>query len=371
MWGLQLGELLMATILILANNDGGLYKFRKELIQQLLKKHEVYISLPYGDFVPKLQALGCKYIETSISRRGTNPITDFKLLLKYIGIIKKTMPDVALTYTIKPNVYGGFACRAARLPYIANITGLGSAVENGGLMQRITLFLYNISLKKASCVFFQNQMNWQYFRDKKIATTHDRLIPGSGVNLSYHCLEDYPRDARLNFLFIGRMMKEKGIDEYVAAAETIKGIYPYTEFHIVGSCEEEYEEQLNQLQERNIVTFHGLQDDVHSFIRSCHAVILPSYHEGMANVLLEAASSGRPVIASDIPGCRETFDEGISGYGFEVRNTEALINTVEQFIQLPYEDKKKMGLAGRKKMEREFDRSVVINAYMEEIVINI
>lgn len=358
----------MAKILILANNDIGLFKFRKEIIEALLGHgHEVYISLPDGDLIPKFQALGCNYIETPISRRGTNPITDFKLLLKYRAIIKNLMPDVALTYTIKPNVYGGLACKAGRIPYITNITGLGSAVGNGGLIQKITLFLYKNSLKRAACVFFQNQTNRQYFLDKKILTGNNRLIPGSGVNLTYHCLEDYPGDENLKFLFIGRVMKEKGIDEYLHAAEIIKGKYPSTEFHIVGFCEEEYETKLSQLQTRGIIAFHGLQNDVHSFIKICHAIILPTYHEGMSNVLLEAASSGRPVLASDIPGCRETFDEGVSGYGFAAKNTEDLINTLEKFIRLPYKDKKQMGLAARAKMEREFDRQLVIDSYVEEI----
>ncbi len=360
---------LNMKILILANNDIGLYNFRKELIEELIKrKCQVYISLPDGDKVNLLHNMGCIFIDTPIDRRGTNPLTDLKLLWQYRKIMKNVKPDVVLTYTIKPIVYGGLVCRLNKVRFITNMTGMGSAISNDGIIKRIVLLLLKTSLNKSSCVFFQNEMNQRYFLDERIVTTHNRLIPGSGVNLAYHNLEDYPEDEeKLIFLFIGRVMKEKGIEEYLAAAELIKIKYPFTEFHIVGFCEEDYEKQLQQLQERNIITFYGLQRDVHSFIKSAHAVILPSYHEGMANVLLEAASSGRPVLASNIPGCKETFDEGISGFGFEIRNVESLVETIIKFIELPYEEKKKMGLAGRVKVEREFDRQIVINSYMEEI----
>lgn len=357
----------MKKILILANNDVGLYKFRKELIQELVKLYEVHISLPYGEYISQLQALGCNFIDTPISRRGTNPITDLKLLMKYRNIIKNVKPDVVLTYTIKPNIYGGIVCRISKTPYIANITGLGSALEKQGNIKRITLILYSIALKQSACVFFQNSENQQFFFKNKVVNGANILLPGSGVNLTEHCLEEYPPDENIRFLFIGRIMKEKGIDEYLQAAKVIKNRYPNSEFHIIGFCEENYEPRLQQLQQHNIIKLHGLQDDVHSYIKFCHAVVLPSHHEGMSNVLLEAAATGRPVVASDIPGCREIFDEGISGYRFEVKSVDDLLQKIYEFIQLSYETKKRMGKAGRKKVENEFDRQIVVNAYVEEI----
>lgn len=360
----------MMKILILANNDIGLYKFRKELLQELTTKYEVYISLPYGEFIPELQKLGCKYIETSIDRRGTNPLSDLKLFSKYKKILMNIKPDAVLTYTIKPNVYGGLACRIAKIPYIANITGLGTSIESGGLIQKVALFLYKIGLRKASCVFFQNEPNRNIFLEKGIADGKTKVIPGSGVNIKQYCLEDYPDETNgLNFLFIGRVMKDKGIEELLEAARRIKVKYPATKFDIIGEIEEDYTVQLKELEQQGIITYHGLQKDVKSFIKKSHATILPSYHEGTANVLLESAASGRPVLASRVTGCLETFDEGVSGYGFEVRNVDSLVETVIKFIELPYEQKKAMGLAGRRKMESEFDRSIVINAYTEEIEI--
>jgi galacturonosyltransferase len=359
----------MKKVVILSNHHIYTYNLRKEIIQKLLyENYEVYLVLPYGEKVDRLIEIGCKFIDLPLDRRGINPINDLKLLFSYYRIIKKIKPNVLLSYTIKPNIYGGIASKATNTPYLANVTGIGTSINNKGLIQKITLTLYKFGLKKAACVFFQNETNRQFFIDKYIVNGKTRLIPGSGVNLNYHCFEEYPdSDNTISFLFIGRIMKDKGIEELLEAAQRIKGMYSHVQFDLVGSCEENYAERLSDLENRGIIKYHGQQDDVHSFIKGANAIILPSYHEGMANVLLEAASSGRPVLASNIPGCRETFDEGVTGYGFEVRNTEALVNAIEKFIRLPYEEKKKMGIAGRAKVEREFDRQIVIDSYMEEI----
>jgi galacturonosyltransferase len=195
-----------------------------------------------------------------------------------------------------------------------------------------------------------------------------RVLPGSGVNLIEHKFEDYPEsEENIHFLFIGRIMKDKGIDELLEAARRIKQKYPNVHFELIGFCEEGYEDKLQELMNLGIIKYHGLQDDVHSFIKNSHAVILPSYHEGMSNALLEAATTGRPVIASKITGCKETFDDGISGLGFEVKNVDSLENTIIKFIELPLEKKRAMGLAGRRKMEKEFNRQIVVLAYIEEI----
>lgn len=358
----------MARVLILANSDGGLYKFRKELIQKLIKKYEVYISLPNGDFIPKLQELGCKFIETPISRRGTNPVTDFKLLMKYKGIIKNIKPDVVLTYTIKPNIYGGITCRMVNLPYISNITGLGSAVESGGLMQKITLNLYKIALKNAGCIFFQNRENREFFKKKKVINSKHRLIPGSGVNLEDYPLLSYPPDDIIHFMFIGRVMKAKGIDQYLDAASYIIKKHPDTRFHVVGYCEEAYEDKLKEMQQKDIVHYHGMQSDVRDFYRISHCTIHPTYYpEGLSNVLLESAASGRPIITTNRSGCRETVHDGVNGYLVEQKNSQDLIDKVEKFLGLSFGDKKAMGMAGRRKVEDNFDRQIVIDAYMEEI----
>lgn len=356
-------------ILFLSNHFITLYSFRKELIQRLVNEgHEVYISTPADTKNKYFYDMGCNVIDTPVDRRGTNPIKDIQLLLYYQALIKKNTPDIVLTFTIKPNIYGGLACRATKTPHIANVTGLGTSIENGGFLQKITLILYANGLRKASCVFFQNEANKQFFIDKHIVSGNIRLVPGSGVNLKEHRFEEYPdNDELIKFLFIGRIMRNKGIDELLEAAQKIKHIYPNTQFHLIGGCEEDYMTRLNNLEHQGIIRYHGHQNNVHSFIKSAHTVIHPSYHEGMSNALLEAASTGRPVLASNIPGCKEIFDEGVTGFGFEARSTESLINAAERFINLPYEEKKKMGAAGRKKMENEFNRNIVINAYLDEM----
>ena len=356
-------------ILVLSNFGMGLFKFRKELLQELTKQgHKVFVSLPYDDYVPLLESLGCEYIESNVDRRGTNPFADIKLLSSYINIIKKIKPDIVLTYTIKPNVYGGIACRITKTPYLPNITGLGTAVENEGLLQKITLNLYKIALKNAKCTFFQNEPNRQFFIDRGIIKNKSKVIPGSGVNLEQHPYEEYPSDKEnTRLLFIGRIMKAKGIDELLEAARQIKVSYKNVEFHLVGFCEEGYSEELSELNNSGIIHYHGQQDGVHNFIKDSHATILPSYHEGTSNVLLESASTGRPILASNVTGCKETFDDGVSGIGFEVKSVKALIWAIQQFLDLPHENKKQMGIAGRKKMELEYDRKIVTNAYLEQI----
>lgn len=356
-------------ILILANFGMGLYNFRKELLEELLQQgNKVYISLPNDEYVTKLKSLGCHYVETALERRGTNPVKDSMLFLQYIQLIRQINPDLVLTYTIKPNVYGGLACRVTNTPYITNITGLGTSLESKSVIQKFTIYLYKIGLKKASCLFFQNHTNLKFFMTNQIAKNKTRLVPGSGVNIHHHSFEKYPEDdQQIRFLFIGRMMKAKGIDELLQAASIIKKKYPNTHFDLVGGCEEDYHQQLADLQSLEVITYHGQQKDVQSFIKKSHATILPSYHEGTANVLLESASAGRPVLASRVPGCKETFDEGISGLAFEVKNVDSLVDTIEKFIHMPYEQKRAMGIAGRKKIEKEYDRKIVINAYLDEI----
>lgn len=358
----------MSKILVLSNFGMGLYKFRKELLKELIDQgHDVHVSLPNDAYVPLLEGLGCDFIETNLDRRGTNPISDTKLLISYIKMIRSIQPDIVLTYTIKPNIYGGLACRLTHTPYLPNITGLGTAIENKGIMQKLTLFLYKIGLKKADTVFFQNKSNKEFFCEKEIINRPSIVIPGSGVNLIEHPFEDYPqKDDTLRFLYIGRIMKNKGIDELIEAATAFKDD-DNLEFHIVGFCEEEYLTELDELDDKGIIHYHGQQNDVHKFIKYSHATVLPSYHEGLSNVLLESAATGRPILASNVNGCKETFDDGISGFGFDVKSTESLVERIKTFINLPYEVKRGMGAAGRKKMETEFDRNIVIQSYLKTI----
>jgi galacturonosyltransferase len=361
----------MKKVLILVNHDVVIYNFRRELVERLLTDgYEVYISSPYGERIDELIDMGCKYIEVSISRHGINIIQELKLLSYYKKIIKEVNPNIVLSYTIKPNIYGGMACKSLKVPYIANITGLGTAVEKNGLMQKITIVLYKIAFKKINCVFFQNTENRQFFIDNNIAVDKHRLIPGSGVNLEQFSVLDYPSEETTEFVFISRIMKEKGIDQYLEAAEYIRSKYPKTRFHVCGFCEETYEDKLENFQKKGVVTYHGMLRDVREILKKTHCTIHPTYYpEGMSNVLLESAACGRPIITTNRSGCREIVDDGINGYVVEQKNSQDLIEKIEKFLRMNYKDKKQMGLISRKKIEKEFDREIVVEAYLDEIEI--
>lgn len=355
-------------VLILANCASGLYDFRNELLLALLQRYEVHVGLPGEEDVPELAKEGCILHHTKMDRRGINPIKDSKLLTNYWKLMKEIRPNVILSYTIKPNIYGGLCARVRKIPYIVNITGLGSVFEEGGILLKIVVFLYRIAMKEASCVFFQNARNREIFLECGIYGKKDRLVPGSGVNLERHMWETYPSQKEpVRFLYVGRIMKEKGIDEFLYVAEKIKQEYPGVLFEIVGSYEEDYREIVEEKQKAGIIHLTGYQKIIHPYYKAASAVVIPSYHEGMSNVVLEAAATGRPVLATNIPGCKEGFEDGKTGIGFLPRDKEAFLGAIRNFLKLSYEERKQMGFNARKKMEREFDREKVVDAYLEEI----
>lgn len=360
----------MKNILVLTNSIGGLHSFRKEVMKAIVDTgYEMYISIPEEDVRGKyFEEIGCHVVMTEFNRRGINPFADFKLLQKYKNLIKNIKPVAVLTYTIKPNVYGGLACRLTGVPQIANVTGLGDAMENGGWLKKLTVLLYKTGLKKAQNVFFQNKSNRDFCIKKGITDEQSVLLPGSGVNLNHHIYQEYPANEGINrFLFIGRLLKDKGIEEYFEAAKLIKLKYPNTEFQILGTVEGPYQSQLDELINNGIIVHKGSTSDVRPFIGAVECTVMPSYHEGMSNVNLESAANGRPVITTDVPGCRETIDEGRTGYLVKAKDVQSLVDTIERFIELPYSQKALMGKEARKKVEREFDRNIVIKEYLQAI----
>lgn len=356
-------------VLFLVNHDVVIYNFRLELVERLLKDgYEVHISSPYGERIDELVDLGCVYHEIEVERHGMNPLSELKLLRNYRLLLNKIKPDYIFGYTIKPNIYGAIAAKEKKIPFIANITGLGTAVENPGLVQKMMILLYKFAFTDVQKVFFQNTENKQFFIDHKIAVDKHGLLPGSGVNLKRFSAKDYPNDKVIRFAFISRIMKEKGIDQYLEAAKIIKEKYKNVEFHICGFCEKEYEGKLNEYDEKGIVIYHGMIRNVSEFLENMHCVVHPTYYpEGLSNVLLEACATGRPIITTDRSGCREVIDNCINGYKISQKNTQELVKAIDQFINLSFDEKKNMGLNGRKKVEKEFDREIVVNAYMKEI----
>lgn len=360
----------MKKVLFLVNHDVVIYNFRKELIERLIHDgYEVIISSPYGERIDLLKQMGCKFVEVKINRHGKNLLDEIKVLAYYKQLISIVKPTIIFAYTIKPNIYGAIAAASCKVPIVANITGLGTAVENPGKMQKAMIVLYKLSFRKVQTVYVQNMENQQFFVKNKIVDNKLKLLPGSGVNLKQFYVLDYPSDEKIEFAFISRIMKEKGIDQYLEMAKYIKKKYPNTYFHICGFCEDEYEDILEKYKEDGIITYHGMVMDIREVLAYTHCTIHPTYYpEGLSNVLLESAASGRPIITTNRSGCREVVDDGINGYMIPKKNSTALINAVEKFLQLNNKEKKQMGLYARKKVEEQFDRQIVVEAYMKEIV---
>ncbi len=360
-------------LLLLANDTTYTYNRRNEIIERLIDDgHEVVVVSQLLLLQDELKSLGCRLIDIKPNRHGTNPFSDLSLMFKYRKIILSEKPDVVLTYNIKPNVYGGLACRMTKTHYIPNITGLGTAVEYPGLLQKISIRLYKMGVAGSDCVMFQNEENRVFFVDHHMMPKNNRsrLLPGSGVSLKIHKPMEYPSDdGIINFLFIARVMKEKGIDLYLGAAKRIFERHKNVIFHICGKCDDdEYIDVLRQAENSGFIKYHGEQKNLIPFFEKAHCIVLPSYYpEGMSNVLLEAAAHCRPIITTNRAGCRETVDNLKSGFLIPIKDEEALVNSIENFIGLTYLQKREMGLSGRKKIESEFDRQIVVKAYIDEI----
>lgn len=351
----------MSKILILANSDIGLYRFRKELIDALSETNEVILFLPYGKCIDYFTSRGCAFIDAALDRRGVNPFSELRLFSSYLRTIKKIKPDMVITYTVKPGIYGGSAARLFGIPYHINITGLGSVFERGGVLSRTVSLMYKFACKKAGTVFFENSANRDFFVSSGLVRKEQcRVLNGAGVNLEEYPVREYPRGDTTRFLFIGRIMAEKGIGELCSAMRKLVSDGLPVALDILGGYEEDYSDLFESGSREGWLFYHDFQSDILPFIRNAHCFVLPSWHEGMANTNLECAASGRPLITSDIPGCREAVVEGKSGFLVERKNPEALYLAMKSFCGLSYDERREMGLAGRKHMENAFDRKNVV-----------
>lgn len=348
-------------ILVLTNHSYMLWRFRKELISTLLEENEVVISTPFVGHEEDFERMGCRCLETPVDRRGVNPATDIKLLCAYRRLLRAERPDLVLTYSIKPNIYGGLACRMMGVPYCANVQGLGTAFQRPGLARLVTV-LYRTALSGARRVFFENSDNAALFFQRHIIPQKKAcVLPGAGVSLAEYPLRPYRENGRVRFLFVGRIMREKGVEELFWAARRLKGVFgAEIGFDMVGFFEDAYREAVEGLVREGVVDFHGFQEDVRPFYEEASCVVLPSYHEGMSNVLLEAASSGRALITSDIPGCREAVCDGENGFLCPPGDAQALYHAMHRFAELPPIRREEMGRAGRVHMEAYFDRADVV-----------
>lgn len=357
-------------VLFLANHFITLYSFRKELIKKLCEEgHEVVLSIPDGIDNKIFEEMGCRIIPTNIDRRGVNPINDLKLIKQYRKIITEVNPDIIFSYTIKPNIYGTLVSNQLKYRQISNITGTGATFLKKNFVNRIAKVLYKTSVKKSYKVFFQNTGDKDYFIQQHMIRDNWEILPGSGCNIEEHQYIEMPIDEIVNFIFIGRVMELKGVDQYLECAKRIHKKYPNTKFYIAGWNEEEkYKTIIDKYEKAGYVEYIGFRKDINDWIAKCHCTILPSHGgEGVPNVLLESAATGRVCIGSKINGTMDVIDDGKTGFLFNTGSADDLSEKVEQFINLSFKEKKAMGLAGREKVEKEFDRQIVIQKYLNEV----
>ena len=349
-------------IMIITNHSYMFYQFRRELVQRLLRDHEVVLAMPFVGHEEDFAAMGCKCIETKLERRGMNPVRDLQLVKTYWQLLRQEKPDKVITYSIKPNVYAGTLCGLMKIPYYVNVQGLGTAFQSRK-MAAVATVLYKMGLHKVQAVFFENQGNADEFVNRGIVKRDKiKLLNGAGVNLAHYTYQEYPQEReQVHFLYLGRIMKEKGMDELFYAIKKLHEKYGNrVVLDLVGFYEDEYKEQVQELSEQGIVDFHGFQSETRPYYGQTDCVVLASYHEGMSNVLLEAAAIGRPIITSDIYGCREAADDGETGFLCRVKDRESLLEQMEKFLCLSHDKRREMGLKGRQKMEQEFEKSKVV-----------
>lgn len=353
----------MSKILIITNHSYMLWQFRRELIERLMEEHEVILSMPFVGHEEDFHAMGLRCIETSFDRRSVNPRAELRLLSQYRRILKEERPDLVITYSIKPNIYAGLLCSCMNIPYFSNVQGLGTAFQRPGLA-RVVSILYKQAFRKVHTVFFENEGDAATFQTKRIIPREKEVVlQGAGVNLERYAFAPYPDHAETRFLFLGRIMREKGVGELFGAMRRLHQVHgSQVRLEIVGFYEDDYSEQIAALERDGIAVFHGFQQDPRPFYVQADCLVMPSYHEGMSNVLLEAASTGRPLITTDVPGCREAVENGVSGLLCRVMDEESLYQAMERFVSLNREQRAAMGLAGRRKMERDFDKDSVVTA---------
>ncbi|MDE7341038.1 MAG: glycosyltransferase family 4 protein [Lachnospiraceae bacterium] len=357
----------MKKVMMIGNSYLSIFGLRLELIKQLIEEeYEVWTIFPNGTFgngEQRSNEIGCHFINVSLSRRGKNLFQEIRLFVQYFKVIRKVRPDLILAYTVKPIVYTGIICRIFHIPFMPNITGLGEALKNS----RFIKYLYKAATKNAECIFFQNMQDRIFFEKNNFNYKYSVLLPGSGVNLSQYQVYEYPDAMPVKFTYVARVMKAKGIEEFLEAAVKMKAMHnEKVEFHVCGICEEEYEGMMNQYQKKGIIVYHGFVYNIKEYYQKAHCIIMPSYYpEGMSNVLLEAAAAGRPIITTDRVGCREAVENGKTGYLIRERDSTDLFHKMNKFLSLSYQEKKNMGLMGRDRIEKKFDRKVVVDAYME------
>lgn len=363
------------TVAITSNAAWNVFNFRRGLIKALQAKgYRVAVFAPRDEYVPRLLDMGCQYFEVRMQSSGTNPFRDLGVIWRYWKLLQEVQPVVLLTFTPKPNIYGAIAARLCQVPVITNISGLGRVFINRNWITLVTQQLYRIALKHPQKVFFQNEDDKSIFLKLRcVRAVQAGLLPGSGVDTAaFSPVKTLRRANPFVFLLVARMLWDKGIGEFVQAAKAVKKMRPGVKFQLVGFLDMDNPSaisrtQMNDWVKEGTVEYLGSTDNVRANFTNADCVVLPSYREGTPRTLLEAASMALPIITTDAPGCRDTIDEGVSGYLCPVKDVDGLIVCMLKILDLPSEERRKMGAAARSKMERQFNEQIVFDAYLNVV----
>lgn len=363
-------------IVISINAAWNIVNFRMGLVRGLREAgYDVIAVAPPDRHQARLDSFGIPFVPIAMDKKGLSPLKDLQLLGRYWRRLRRLKPDVFLGYTAKPNVYGSLAAQALGIPVINNVSGLGTAFIRGGLLTHIVSSLYRLAFRRSATIFFQNEEDRSLFLTKKlVAPAQARLLPGSGIDLDrFRPAERAPSPENgCTFLLIARLLWDKGIGEYVEAAGLVRARFPDARFQLLGFLDAENRtavprEQVNGWVEEGLIEYLGEAEDVRPFIAAADCIVLPSYREGLPRTLLEAAAMAKPLIATDVPGCRHVVEAGVNGLLCEVRNARSLSEAMSEMICAPQSLREQWGAAGRSRIEREFDEKVVVQRYLEAI----
>lgn len=353
------------------NTSWNIFNFRMNLIRSLQSAgHEIHTVAPADDYTPKLIEAGCTHHPVKMDSRGANPLKDLALIFELFTIYRKLKPDVILHYTIKPNVYGSLAASFLKIPVVNNVCGLGTVFLKDDLLSAMAMFLYKISFRFPKKVFFQNPDDLKLFLDKKLVPpTVVDLLPGSGIDLNKFKPVSFQRNQKFTFLLISRLITDKGVLEYIGAVKKLRSEGLKAHFQVLGAMDPDHKrgikkEIIKEWIDSGTIEYLGTTEDVRNFIRAADCVVLPSYREGTPRTLLEAASSSKPIIATNVPGCHQVVEDQVNGLLCNLKDTDDLADKMNQMANLTDETLEKFGRNGRLKMEAEYDESIVINKYL-------
>lgn len=361
-------------IAIVLNTSWNIYNFRMGLVNALKENgHEVIAIAPKDEYTHYLIEAGCSYEEVTMDSRGANVVKDLALIFELWSIYRRTKPDVILQYTIKPNIYGSLAASLLRIPTVNNVCGLGTAFLNKGIVSKIAMGMYKLSFKFPKLIYFQNNDDKHFFEENKIIKDNEtQVLPGSGINLKHFQPSKKAENKKFTFLLISRLIHDKGILEYIDAIKYLKEKGVEASFQILGNKDTEHrrgisEDIINGWIENNTVEYLGGTDDVRPFINKADCVVLPSYREGTPKSLLEAASSAKPIVATNVAGCTNIVQDNVNGLLCNVKDSKDLANKLEAMSNLPKTRLEEMGKESRKIVEDRFDEQIVIESYLNTI----